>query len=181
MIKNKLKTKDYKIKTKRGFVSLFAVLISLVVLAIAIGISNVAYKENVLAFSAKEGSYAFFAADTGLECALFHDSRGLFSDPTNPEPVVDCAGLNMISDAVGTKVSFNFEYEMAGKNRCVEVSIDKSVPDPVNPTGTLTEIFSNGYNIDCNDVNDILNISNNRIVNRLLRASYPNSAPIVTP
>ena len=181
MTNKKLITKDRKLNNQKGFVSLFAVLISLVVLAIAIGISNVAFKENVLAFSAKEGSYAFFAADTGLECALFHDSQGLFSDPANPEPVVDCAGLSMISDAIGSKVSFNFEYEMAGKNRCVEVSIDKNVPDPVNPTGTVTEIYSNGYNIDCNDVNDILNISNNRIVNRLLRATYPNSAPAVTP
>lgn len=181
MKNNLLKPKTYNLKPNKGFVSLFAVLISLVVLAITIGISNVAFKENVLAFSAKEGSYAFFAADTGLECALFHDSRALFSDPTNPEPVVDCVGLNMISDAVGTKINFNFEYVMAGKNRCVEVSIDKNVPDPNNPTGTVTEIYSNGYNIDCNEVNDILNISNNRIVNRLLRATYPNPAPPVTP
>ena len=168
-------------KKQKGYAILFTIVVTGIIISLTIGMTNIAFRHRVFSKEAVDSSKSLFAADTGLECALFHDSQGLFSDPANPEPVVDCAGLSMISDAIGSKVSFNFEYEMAGKNRCVEVSIDKNVPDPVNPTGTVTEIYSNGYNIDCNDVNDILNISNNRIVNRLLRATYPNSAPAVTP
>jgi len=165
-----------------GFVSLFAVLMSLVILAITIGISNVAFKENVLAHSAREGSYAFFAADTGLECALYYDSLSSFYDPVTGFllfPDIDCAE-NSINTSMGSNqsVNFNFNIEMAGKERCVEVSVDKDeqIEYPAN-SGTLisaTKIYSNGFNINCADVT---NASSNRVVNRLLIATYPNPIP----
>jgi Tfp pilus assembly protein PilX len=188
-MKNKLlKTIDYRLKTKQGFVSLFAVLMSLVILAITIGISTVAFKENVLAFSAREGSYAFFAADTGLECALYHDSEGVFSDLLNgiSSPAVsnfDCADFAPATTIPSGSSIVNFKIEnlnMAGRDRCVEVSVDKDaqMPDPVTPGNFIsaTKIYSNGFNINCADV---LNASSNRVVNRLLIATYPN--PVVVP
>lgn len=184
-----MKNTKYKIQNTRykdGFVSLFAVLISLIILAITIGISNIAYKENVLAFSAREGSYAFFAADTGLECGLYQDSLGsvFVSVPTNPN--FDCADIQITpnQNVITGEYTFQFEIDMDNKSRCVEVSVDKDVliddlynPDPAAPQISATRIYSNGYNINCADVDNILDIPNNRIVNRLLRATYPNPPP----
>lgn len=184
MIK-KLTIKDHRLNTRKGFISLFAVLISFVILAITIGVSNVAFKENVLAFSAREGSYAFFAADTGLECALYYDSIGSFVDPVTGFllfPDIDCAE-NSINTSIGSvgssqSVDFNFDIEMAGKDRCVEVSILKNefMPAPVStdPDISVTRIYANGYNVDCGSISDV---ESNRVVNRLLRATYPNPVP----
>lgn len=171
-MQNKLKNLN---KKNKGFVSLFAVLISLIIVAITFGISNVAFKENVLASSAKEGSYAFFAADTGLECALYHDSESKFQNsPTS----FSCVGQNLIvSSGVNGDFNFSFEIEMSDRQRCVEVAVFKNYPanDPIDPSLTQTRVYSNGYNVGCADVGG----NNNRIVNRLLVAIYPN--PPTTP
>ncbi len=81
-------------KKEKGFVILFAVLISIIVLAITIGISNIAYKEVALSTPARDSHYAYYAADTGAECALYNDIKvnngtGIF-DGSNPNPSMDC-------------------------------------------------------------------------------------------
>ena len=57
------------IKKNKGFVLLFAVTLAAVFLSIALGISEVALKENNFSTSAKNTNDSFFAADTGEECA----------------------------------------------------------------------------------------------------------------
>src|SRR3989338_2121518 len=58
---------------RSGFVILFAVVISSIVLAITMGVANIALKEIRFSTSAKDTNEAFFAADTGAECAFFND------------------------------------------------------------------------------------------------------------
>jgi len=66
---------------QKGFVILFAVIITSIVLLVSIGISSVIYKETLLSSSSRDGGYAFFAADSGLECPLYWDSLGIFDSP----------------------------------------------------------------------------------------------------
>lgn len=60
---------------RRGFTLFYAVLTSSLLLAIGLAIFNITFKELVLSSGARESSNAFYAADTGLECALYWDLR----------------------------------------------------------------------------------------------------------
>src|SRR6185436_17824462 len=82
-----------------GFVALFAVLIASMVLLMALGISNIAFKEQVLTAAAKESQYSFFSADTGAECALYCDMKDTF--PDNNTGIVQCNGTTPITAISG--------------------------------------------------------------------------------
>ncbi len=59
----------------RGFTLFYAMLISSLLLAIGIAIFNITFKELTLSSGARESANAFYAADTGLECALYWDLK----------------------------------------------------------------------------------------------------------
>ena len=52
---------------------LFAVMLAALLLSIAVGVSEIAYKENTFGTSTKDTDNAFFAADSGTEQVLFYD------------------------------------------------------------------------------------------------------------
>ncbi|MBI2047816.1 MAG: hypothetical protein HYT27_01635 [Parcubacteria group bacterium] len=56
-----------------GYLLLFAVVISSIVLAIGLGIVNIVNKGLILASSGRLSQTAFYAADGGIECALYWD------------------------------------------------------------------------------------------------------------
>ncbi|MGB0925359.1 MAG: hypothetical protein ACPGTS_01475 [Minisyncoccia bacterium] len=61
------------IHSKKGFVILFAMLVSSLMLLISGGVYNLVQKQLVLSSYARESQVAFYAADSALECALFYD------------------------------------------------------------------------------------------------------------
>ncbi len=63
-------------KFKKGFSVLFASLTGSLVLAIGLAILSITIKQITLASAGRESQLAFYAADTGIECALFLDSGG---------------------------------------------------------------------------------------------------------
>ncbi len=90
-IRNKNKNQQ---NNKSGFVILFAVLASTLILAMAVSIFNVAYKEQVLSGTTKASAYADAAANVGLECALYNDiKKHLFPDPNFPSGVPNDIGV----------------------------------------------------------------------------------------
>src|SRR6185436_10564378 len=115
-----------KLQQKRGFVILFAVTISSILLAIALGVSYVAYKEIKFGTSAKSTNESFFAADAGVEYALFNDKSGSSS----------------FVPASGTFQSWNTAVSSAGSS-CASIHIEKD--DRVSPM--TTTIIVKGYNI----------------------------------
>lgn len=79
-----------------GFVLLFAVLISSIVLAVGAGVFNITRKELILSRASRDSQFAFFAADTGAECAFFWDRKYFLVDPLSlsafpktTNPVID--------------------------------------------------------------------------------------------
>src|SRR5580658_7382511 len=83
-------------QTQRGFALLIAVIFMSVMLSFGLALGALAYKQEVLASSAVESQYAFYAADAGLECALYADQvQNLFAypatDPHSP-PTATCDG-----------------------------------------------------------------------------------------
>ena len=69
----KLKTQNSKLKNKRGFTLLFSVLVSVLILAVGASIISIALKQVILSGAGRESQFAFYAANTGLECALYWD------------------------------------------------------------------------------------------------------------
>lgn len=128
--------KENIIKSK-GFAILFAVTLSAILLAIALGVTNIAVKELKFATSAQFTNEAFFAADTGMECALLNDTSGGFfqSDGSNP---MECSGR--VFFPIGNSPYWNFYVPALGQSsqNCAQVTVDKS--------GSETEIISKGYN-----------------------------------
>lgn len=92
--------KNKKIENnKRGFTLLFAVLVSIMILAVGASIINIALKQVILSGSGRESQFAFYAANTGLECALYWDLNGtIVDDNGNAEYVFPPPGSNRRDD-----------------------------------------------------------------------------------
>lgn len=56
-----------------GFTILFAVLVGGLLFSIGLAVAHLAIREVVLGAAGKDSNFAFFAADTGIECALYWD------------------------------------------------------------------------------------------------------------
>jgi Tfp pilus assembly protein PilX len=93
---NKLKNNN----RKKGFVMLFAVLISTLVLAVGISMISIALKQVVLSGSGRDSQYAFYVANTGAECATYWDlaSSSVFRTNSNQATTdngVKCLGMTI--------------------------------------------------------------------------------------
>ena len=138
-----------KIKKNRGFVILFAVTLSSILLAIALGVANIALKEIRFGTSAKDTNEAFFAADTGAECALFYDKStgGVFITGTSPS--ITCNNGTFTANESPTSY---WKFVLTGlgseEKGCAKVTVDKTDLAPCN---SLTCIVSKGYNDGGND------------------------------
>ncbi len=152
----------FNTKNNQGFVLLYTVLIASIILAIALGIANISYQEVVLSSSAKDGNIAFFAADTGAECALYWDlNKRIFENSNNAS--ISCASSN-ISAAVGAQ----FNLDLNNGANCAKVTIFKD-----SPAGTgQTQIESLGYNASCASLNPASGVVNPRLVERAIRVTY---------
>lgn len=145
----------------KAFVSLFAVLLASVILAMAIGMSSVALKQIVLSSNANEANDAFYAADSALQCAIALDGVNTFQ--TGFEGFVDCGvGVDIPVDNSNNEV-FRFGENAQGfdwaNDSCVRVEVDK--------TGEITKIEALGYNVSCDEIDQ-----SPRAVERALRVRY---------
>ena len=68
MIKNKF-------KNKKGITLFIAIVIMGILLFISFAVINIAIKGSLFASSGRDSQYAFYAADSGVECALYWDSK----------------------------------------------------------------------------------------------------------
>ncbi len=129
-----------------GFVALFTVLIASVVLAMAVGIANVSLKQIVLSGSATDANRSFYAADTGIECALYNDLRNSSVPFTNgdTEPI-DCGGVIGIPVEELPGFVFNFSFDLPTNlgGSCASVTVDKLV------VPGSTKVVSRGTNSPC--------------------------------
>ncbi|MFA5095387.1 MAG: hypothetical protein WC447_01870 [Candidatus Paceibacterota bacterium] len=147
-------------KRNSGFVILYAVMISSIILAITLGVVNISLKEIKFGTSARDTNNAFFAADAGAECALYYDrsspANNAFTGTAGPN--ISCAGASITIS--GSSPSWNFIVPGLGSSGqgCAKVNVIK------NPS---TTIISKGYNnggASC--------IQNSSTVERQLEVNY---------
>lgn len=95
----KIKNLKLKILTKQSGMTLFmAVTIMAILLFISFAVVNIAIKSTTFANLGKESQYAFYAADAGIECAIYWDrfTPSKFDIDTPGSPIF-CADLTPIS------------------------------------------------------------------------------------
>lgn len=71
-------------KKDRGFTLLIAIIVTSMLLIVSFAISNMAFKQIVMASAQLESQYAFYNADSGLDCAIYWDLK--HQGTTNPSP-----------------------------------------------------------------------------------------------
>ena len=143
----------------RGFALLIAVIFMSVMLSLGLALASLGYKQAVLASSAVESQYAFYAADAGLECALYADQQqGLFAYANHATPgSLSCDGTAATIGSGSGPQCFNTtacknewvtstRLSLDGGARCADVTVYKPAS-----TGT-TYLFSQGYDVSCAQV-----------------------------
>lgn len=144
-----------RIKTRQnGAVLLIAILIASITLSVGFGVYNRTYKELLFASFWKQAQLAFSAADSGLECALYWDTRV----PQPPTGQVSCFGLRPVGNPSWNPSSNTTQTFTIATPICVTVEITKNVVAP------LTTIRTRGYNT--------CDITDPRRVERGLRIDY---------
>jgi len=150
--------------TRKGFTLLLAVLVSGILLALGLAIYNIVIKDLVLSSSGRESQFAFYAADTGIECTLYWDIK---HDAFSPESTItqfDCgegtvplvsnydAGLDILT------TTFSLALGPAESDACSSVSVQKYI------TERKTIVEALGYN-SCD-------LANPRRIERAIRVQY---------
>ncbi len=154
-IKNKKRIIPYSLfhvphSRQRGFTLLLAALISSIVLAVGAAIFGIAQKQLTLSAIGRDSQFAFYAADTAAECALYWDFRcNYFATSTNainpscnnPDPACDTRSLGQTELNAGrpTNPQPPYSYTMTSKqinlfqdiavsgsgNLCAQISVKK--------------------------------------------------------
>lgn len=149
----------FRLRQRRaGFAILYSVLISSILLAIGLAIFNITIKELLFSSLGRDSQFAFYAADTGTECALYWDFvNDAFS--TSSVTSIECADT-IIPDMGGNGygVPNVFTIDLAPEPYCTIVSVTKLD----NPRRTFIE--ARGYNT-CDTANP-------RRVERAIRVTY---------
>lgn len=161
-------------KFNKGYTLLFAVLVSALVLSVGISILNISKKEFLLASSARESTIAFFAADSGLECASYFDSQGVFyPNDDSYKTIINCFG-NQPKQHNGSTPLYTsasplsiYTFDMSINDRsCVSIKVSTD-----HATGSTT-IESRGYNLGWSTASNNCDLASPRRVERALYYNY---------
>ncbi|MDP9249382.1 MAG: LamG domain-containing protein [bacterium] len=125
-------------KNNKGFVILFAVTLAAILLSIALGVVEIAEKEIRFRTSATATNHAFFAADTGIECALENNKSGETAFTDGGPGTISCLGGPVSLQGSSSPWSFVLPG-LGGGSACAYVTVTKNPP--------LTTVVSKGYNV----------------------------------
>jgi hypothetical protein len=161
MIKRIINLRYSQLVSEKGMTLFIAVVIMGLLLLISFAVINISLKATLFASSGRDSQYAFYAADSGLECALYWDSRhptlvSAFGTSVSGSPI-NCGGRviedgdpipgtttqTMIGGGGPTNATSTFYFEMSNGNHplpyCAIVTVNKRA-------NGSTYIKSRGYN-----------------------------------
>lgn len=124
----------------RGFTLLIALIVTSVLVSIGLALIDVAYKQVLLASTAKNSQIAFYNADSALECGLFYDQRfNAFSPNSVATSSIRCAGQNVTVAQSGTPTQRTSIFSIpCSPSNSAQVTVIKN-------TSGETAIYANGY------------------------------------
>ncbi len=141
----------------KGFTLFIAIVTTGTLLLVATGIIGLAVKSSKIYSAARESQNAFYAADTGVECALYWDvsnPTGFSAFSTSTSSEIIC---NDQTITVGGDSPSEFTFDFSPDPYCTRVVVTKSADNS-------TQIQSFGYNT-CDS-------SNPRRVERAVKVTY---------
>ncbi len=180
-----------KVQSK-GFVLLYAVLVSGVVLSVGLSLINLITKQIILSSIGRNSQFAYYAADAGKQCAYFWYTSlfpvfGMPSDITvsppdqsnlPPElfqtnPIINCSGENLqVNQTVepnGLISNFTMPITdgVSSQASCATVRVSRQVENPGTESAQVTTVIrSSGYNASCNALSG--NVNDPRRIERVV-------------
>jgi len=155
-----------KFQSQQGFTLFIALIITATLLLISTGIVALAVREAFLTTATQNSQYAFYAADTGIECAIYWDvknSSGFTAFATSTSATINCnqdasnSPKNPNPNSVGGSSQSVFNLTFLPQPYCATVTVTK-------PTNGSTKIESLGFNT-CSSADP-------RRVERAVRVTY---------
>jgi len=126
---------------KRGITIYIAVTITAALILVSFSIINITLKQISLSSAGRDSQAAFYAADSGIECALFWNLRNPtnpgFSafDPVSPVQNINCNNTPISVSRTGATSTFTMTF---AEPYCAIVTVAKVLAS--------TTIESRGYN-----------------------------------
>ena len=181
--------KNTKKSSQGGYTLLFAVLTATLVLGVAVFITSLSSKQYELSVSARNSIYSFYAADSGIECAInaanWTNSGGFASTTggtlkcgtgTMTLSVVSPVSITPSNVIVGNSntpvrqqagyISLSFDNGSLVTNSCALITLTTGL-NPAN-SQPMTIIDSRGYNL-CTSAPVAPDTTNPSTVERALR------------
>lgn len=127
-----------------GFTLFIALIVSSLLLAIGFSLSTIILKQLVFANSGKESQLAFYAADSGAECALYWDRKnidgytdfdGAFTASSTVTTFDDifCGTGGPTTPQTAQVGSFSKIFDIPSEQATTTFYVDYSDSDPTNP------------------------------------------------
>jgi hypothetical protein len=154
-----------------GFTILLAALIASLVLSLGVSIFSIARKSITLSTMGRDSQYAFYAADTAAECALYWDapSRDAFNTTTplaeircdDPDPPNPISVTNNLPTWPETVFTIGGATPFQPNGNCSVVTVTKRDSAP------YTTIHADGYSVPCSE-----RTTNPRTLQRSVELNY---------
>lgn len=172
-IVHKIQRGATQVKSASGFTLFIAMIVSSLLLAIGFSLSTIILKQLVFSNSGKESQLAFYAADSGAECALYWDRKNIdgytdftgsfaTSSPTVSEDIFCGTGGTQGTAQVGSfekfrspsddqaTTTFYIDYSdpsNSNQKACAKVMVYKWIDSTSGIAVDKTQIESRGYNV----------------------------------
>ena len=127
----------------RGFTLLIAVILASVMVTVGLTLLDISYKQFLLASTARQSQYAFYSADSAIECALYYDQQeDAFNTNPNALTQISCDGQTISITSTGSypKIT-SYTIPCTGGGTQADVTVYKNYP-----TTPTTRIYASGYN-----------------------------------
>ncbi len=169
----------------KGFILLFSLLVSSIILAAGLSVTRIIIRQIYLASVQRDSQMAFFAADSGIECARY------WKQETIPVAGATCNGIplkkvvasgtrSLLTDLDKTQNNIVFSFDTGGGDvggiqtvsNCVVITLCKDATgtgECKDPVATNGKIVARGYNVPCDTTG---NPSGGRVVERKLVYRY---------
>lgn len=127
---------------QKGFTLLLATIVASLMLAVGAAMFSIIKKEVILSSLGRDSQFAFYAADTAAECALYWDFRhDVFSATSSPWTDLMCDQQNLGPiQFTAFETPMTFEYQPSGY--CARVTVIKSAD-------STTRVDARGYSTSC--------------------------------
>lgn len=183
-------TNKKQIHTNRGISLVISLIMMTLLLSLSLSVSNIILRQIRLTNASTNSQTSFYAADSGLECALYWDTHtdgtvtsgfdGVYTDPYFGTSTAYSVSNNPVKCGIGTGAPMGWAKQVSSDNTIATttfaINFGKSCAQvEVVKTPFRTKISSNGYNAGANSAQtgcDIDNALATRVVERGLVFSH---------